>query len=138
MKVANLMSRDVPSCRTIDTLEQASEVMSDHDLEVLPVVDEQGYLVGTVSNVDLRMSAYFRSLPLQLISVESVMKEHPLTCSLDDEVEDVTSRMRDRELLRIPVVDAEGHAVGIVSLEDLGVRGSSVAPGGGVQGLRSR
>ncbi len=127
MKIANLMSKVVPSCRIVDSLEQASEVMSDHDLEVLPVIDEQGHLVGTVSNVDLRMSAYFRSRPLNLISVSSVMEEHPLACSPDDEAEVVTQRMRDRDLERIPVVDAEGHAVGIVSLAQL-VRDSSAAP----------
>jgi CBS domain-containing protein len=42
-------------------------------------------------------------------------------CSEDDDTQDVLGRMGDRQIRRIPVVDANRNLVGIVSLGDLAI-----------------
>lgn len=119
MKVSKLMTKDVHTCRTIDTLAHAAELMWDHDIGSLPVIDTHGRVVGIITDRDLCMAAYTRGLPLHAIAVASTMSAHPATCTQDAEVAAVEEQMRNRQIHRMPVVDDDGHPVGVVSLNDL-------------------
>lgn len=50
-------------------------------------------------------------------------------CFQDDEVEDVLDNMGDIQLRRLPVLDADKHLVGIVSLSDLASNGDAQQAG---------
>lgn len=119
MKVWNLMTKDVQTCRTIDTLERTAELMRDHAIGALPVVDESGHVVGMVTDRDICMAALARGEPLRAIAVATAMTVHPTTCSQNDELIAVEERMRAKQIHRVPVVDDAGHPVGIISLNDL-------------------
>ena len=119
MKISKLMTKDVQTCRTIDTLAQAAQLMWDHDIGALPVVDTHGRVVGMITDRDLCMAAYTRGLPLHAIAVASTMSAHPATCTQDAELAVVEEQMRSRQVHRMPIVDDDGHPVGVVSLNDL-------------------
>ncbi len=119
MKISDLMTKDVYTCRTIDTLAQAAQLMWDHDIGALPVVDTHGRVVGVITDRDMCMAAYTRDLPLHAIAVASTMTEHPTTCARDADLKDVEQRMQKQQIHRMPVVDDDGHPIGIVSLNDL-------------------
>jgi CBS domain-containing protein len=119
MKVWNLMTRGVQTCRPIDTLERTAELMRDHAIGALPVVDDSGHVVGMITDRDVCMAALARGEPLRAIPVATAMAAHPTTCSQDDELAAVEERMRQKQIHRVPVVDDAGHPVGIISLNDL-------------------
>jgi CBS domain-containing protein len=57
LRVAEAMSRQLYSCRPADSLEDAERTMREAQVRRLPVVDEQGSLVGMVTLADLAREA---------------------------------------------------------------------------------
>jgi CBS domain-containing protein len=119
MKISNLMTKTVQTCRSVDTLAQAVQLMWDHDIGAVPVVDESGHVVGILTDRDACMAALTRGEPLHAIAVRDTMTLHPVTCTASAELGQVERKMRDHQVHRMPVVDDDGHPVGIVSLNDI-------------------
>jgi CBS domain-containing protein len=53
--------------------------------------------------------------------VREVMSEEVIWCLEDDDTQEVLGRMADRQVRRIPVIDAQRKLVGIVALGDLAI-----------------
>jgi CBS domain-containing protein len=119
MKIASLVRRNVTSCSIHDTLEYAAQLMWDHDIGCLPVIDDEGHVAGMVTDRDVCMAAYTQGAPLRAIPVTTAMAKRVFSCSLADEVESVERTMREHQIRRMPVIDEQGHPVGILSLNDL-------------------
>ena len=119
MRVAQVMSTDVASCRPGESLAQAAQLMWDRDIGCLPVVDPEGHVAGIITDRDACMAAYTRGEPLHAIEISVAMSHHVLTCQRDDDVADVEARMSAAQIRRMPVIDDQGHPVGMVSLNDL-------------------
>jgi len=119
MKAEQLMSANVYTCRTIDTLDRAAQLMREHEIGSLPVVDEGGHVVGIITDRDICMATYVENAPPRALDVGATMSPHPTTCGRGDDVATVTAQMRRRRVHRVPVVDDAGHPVGIISLDDL-------------------
>lgn len=119
MQVEKIMTRDVASCTASDSLNRAAQLMWEHDCGCIPVVDGDKKLVGIVTDRDLTMAAYTQGKALAQIAVGDVMAHELHTCSAPETVAEVESRMREAQVRRLPVIDASGMLVGIVSLNDL-------------------
>lgn len=119
MKVSKLMANDVITCRTVDTLDDAAQLMWTYDIGTLPVVDEHGRVVGMLTDRDALLAAFTRGQPLRAISAGSTMSANPYTCSQDDDLAVVEAEMGRRQIRRVPVVDHEGRPVGVLSMTDL-------------------
>lgn len=119
MKIAQLMTKDVKCCRQTDMLDAAVRLMWDHDIGVLPVVDDTGQLIGMVTDRDACMSAYLQRQPLHDIAVSVAMTNHPVACGPDDADKQVAALMAKHKIRRIPVVDDAQRPIGLVSLNDL-------------------
>ena len=119
MRVSKLMSQDVITCRATEMLDFAAQQMWTYEVGSLPVVDENGRIIGVLTDRDSLMAAFTRGEPLHAISVGSTMSADPFTCSPDDELADVEEQMRHRQIRRVPVVDEKGRPVGILSIDDL-------------------
>jgi len=57
------------------------------------------------------------------MSIRDIMTPNPRTCRADDAIGDVAQAMADGDFGACPVVDANGHPVGIVTDRDLALRG---------------
>lgn len=119
MKISSLIHRSVTSCTTHDTLERAAQLMWDHDIGCLPVIDDQGHVAGMVTDRDICMAAYMQGAPLRAIPVANAMAKHVFSCTEDDEVSAVEQTLSAHQIHRMPVIDAQGHPVGIVSINDI-------------------
>ena len=120
-RIDELMTRDVRCCGPRDCLDAAAYGMWEADCGCLPVVDSDGagQLVGIVTDRDVCMAALFTGKPLFEIRVEDVMSRDVRSCSPDDPPEEAQAIMQEWQLRRLPVVDAGGRLVGLVSLADL-------------------
>lgn len=119
MRVSSLIQRSVISCTIHDHLERAVELMWTHGIGCLPVVDDQGHVAGMVTDRDICMATYTQGYPLRAIPVSTAMSKHVFSCTEDDEIDAVERVMMEHRIRRMPVIDEQGHPVGIVSLGDM-------------------
>lgn len=124
MKVAELMSRPVETCRQDDSLSVAAQRMWDHNCGSIPVVDATGRPVGVITDRDICMAAYTQGKPLSAIQVNTAMSRTIHTCAPTDSVASAEKLMAVKQVRRLPVVDKEGCLVGLLSLHDIATRGS--------------
>lgn len=119
MKVSALFHRTVTSCTDRDTLEHAASLLWRQNIGCLPVVGDDGRLIGMLTDRDIAIAAFLQGAPLRSITVSSVMAKEVLTCHADDEIDAVVDALIAHRLRRIPVIDADRRVVGIVSLNDI-------------------
>ncbi len=119
MNVFQVMSRNMATCGPDDTLDAAASKMWDRDIGSLPVVDGEDRLVGMVTDRDICMAAYTQGRSLKDTRVGTAMASAVHFGRLTDQLHDIEAIMRTHQIRRVPIVDAEQHVVGIVSLGDL-------------------
>ncbi|MGQ0613363.1 MAG: CBS domain-containing protein [Planctomycetaceae bacterium] len=123
MNVRELMSGDVARCAPDATMAEAARLLWDHDCGALPVVCcETGRVIGMVTDRDLCMAALIRGARLDELPVSVAMSRDVRTCHADDTADRAHAILREHQVRRLPVVDAEGCLVGILSLNDLARR----------------
>jgi CBS domain-containing protein len=138
MKARELMRRDLTSVEPDTLIHEAIYLMEQAGLSTLPVVDEEGKLVGIITEHDLIHSAlpeYFEMLhsisflpnlnqiqrrlkEMAFKPVAEYMKE-VLSVHLDDEDLHIADLLIRKRLKQIPVVDDEGHLVGVIRRIDI-------------------
>ena len=118
MRARDIMTRDPQCCRREDTARRAAEIMRDQDCGVIPVVDESRRVIGIVTDRDLavRVIASGKSVDTRL---NEVMTPGAKCCSADDDLRDVERIMVEAQIRRIPIVDAGGRCIGIISQADI-------------------
>jgi CBS-domain-containing membrane protein len=119
MKVKDLMTTDVKSCREYCTLNSAAQTMWENDIGCVPIVDHENRVIGMLTDRDVCMGAYIQGLSLTAASVTSAMSKQVFSCHPQDDLASVERLMREKQIHRVPVVDAEGRLAGIVSLNDI-------------------
>ena len=105
---------------------EAFELMKNEGVQRLPVLDNDGNLVGIISEknitsavADREVSIVEFALLLSKIKVGDVMTKEVITVSVDDPVELAARKMSDNDISILPVVDNNGKLVGVVSRSDL-------------------
>jgi CBS-domain-containing membrane protein len=119
MQIEELMSRHPKTCTLADDLSTPARLMWEHDIGCVPVVDEHGHALGVVTDRDLCMAVYTRGRTLHEIRVDQVMAPNLISCSPSDSVATAEKLMKDFQVRRLPVVDAFGKLLGMVSQNDL-------------------
>jgi CBS domain-containing protein len=119
MKASALFHRSVITCTDRDHLDTAASQLWRHNVGCLPVVGDDGRLVGMITDRDIAIAALLSGGALHSTTVSSVMAKEVMTCRADDEVEAIVEKMTARRLRRVPVTDDKGRLVGILSLNDI-------------------
>lgn len=119
MLAKHIMSQPVCVCHLSDNLDQAARLMWEDDCGAVPVVDGEGRAVAMLTDRDICMAAYTQGRALQQIGVSTAMSKSLHACLPDDPLEQVEQLMMEYQLRRIPVLDYDGHPVGILALNDL-------------------
>lgn len=102
-----------PSSSVLD----AARAIEDNRIGAV-VVQQQGRVVGIVTDRDLAVRALGRGLDPKETKVADVMTPNPLTLTLADTYADAIELMQKRNVRRIPLVEQE-RVVGMVTLDDL-------------------
>jgi CBS domain-containing protein len=118
MKIRDVMTPDAVAAHPGTTLMAAAEMMRLLNVGSLPVVEGER-VVGIVTDRDIVVRGLALGFNPRSASVADVMTRNVLTCSVDDDVEDVAQQMRDLQVRRLLVVDERERLLGIVSLGDL-------------------
>lgn len=122
MKVEQLMTRNVETCRPDESLHRAAELMWRNDCGALPVVSADGeteQVVGMLTDRDVCMAAYLQGRPLWDMTVASAMSKRVCSCRPTDPIHVALKIMETNQIRRLPVLDANDRLVGLLSLADL-------------------
>lgn len=117
--IRELMTAATHRCYPTDQLSHAAQLMWENDCGCVVVVDHLDRVVGIVTDRDVCMGAYTQGKSLGEIPVSSVCATDVVTCRPEDTVDDVQRLMINHQVRRLPVVEEDGHLVGVLSLSDL-------------------
>lgn len=123
MKVHQLMTRTVETCRSDEHLDRAAGAMWNHDCGVLPVLaagDGTERVVGMLTDRDICMAAYTQGRALHEIPVATAMSQSLCSCRSTDAVEVALRIMETNQIRRLPVLDGDDRLIGLLSLADIG------------------
>jgi len=132
MRVDEIMSTHLETCRSEDSLQAAGRSMWDHDIGILPVVAADGRLTSVITDRDIAMAACITGKPLHEIKVSEVMSKRLVTVLPSDDLHLTEERMQAEQVHRIPVVDRAGFLTGIITINDLAHHLRSRKVGNGV------
>jgi CBS domain-containing protein len=130
------MSKNAITIARDADLHEAARILSENRISGAPVVDEQGRVIGVISEADLLTLAglkrehTFKDVLRNILGepvparkrgnkVEDVMSFPPITAKADDDIGDVAEILDNRRIKRLPVVDDNGKLVGIIARADI-------------------
>ncbi len=119
MKVRDLMVTDVKSCHEFNTLNTAAQLMWDNDIGCIPVLDKDERVIGILTDRDICMATYTQGVSLTGALVTSAMSKQVFSCTPDNDLAFAEKLMREKQVRRLPVIDAQGRLAGIISLNDI-------------------
>ena len=119
MNTERLMSTETAICHRADSLSTAAQLMWEHDCGSVLVVDDEGALVGIITDRDICMAGHMRGRALHTISISDTMSNQVFSCSAEDSLETAGQLMADRQVRRLPIVDSENRPIGVLSLNDI-------------------
>ena len=117
LTVGQLMQDAVTTCTPHTDLSTIASLMTRRSLGSLPVVEQDGTLVGIVTEYDL-LQAMIEGRDLRKLAAMGIMSAVPLTVTEDQTLLQVAELFQDRYMTRVPVVRNK-KLVGILARRDL-------------------
>ena len=129
MLVRDVMSTQVVTVRPQARVKEAVQLLDDHRITAMPVVDDEGLLVGVVSEADLLRGALMpdrrtHEILVQIegrkntLTVSDVMTPRPMSVAADTDLAVAASVFVDTVIKSLPVLD-DGQVIGMVSRRDV-------------------
>ncbi|UOR12948.1 CBS domain-containing protein [Halobacillus amylolyticus] len=115
--VKDVMTSDVSVCQSNETLYDAASMMKQQNVGAIPIADENGQLMGMVTDRDLVIRGYAGKSP-DTTPIQQVMSDHLYHVSPETSLEEASQLMAKHQVRRLPVVE-NGKLTGIISLGDL-------------------
>jgi CBS domain-containing protein len=119
MKCSEVMKKDVECCHRDENVELAAEKMKCRNLGFLPVCDEKGFIVGTLTDRDLALRVLGEHRDAQHTCVRDVMSAELVYCSPDDDLSIAEELMAQHRKSRILCADPDLRPLGVISLSDV-------------------
>jgi CBS domain-containing protein len=134
--VKDVMTGTVVAVRTTAAYKEIVDALVDHAVSAVPVIDEQTKVVGVVSEADLlhKLELAVADVHVRLFDrrrtratkekaagelASALMSSPAITISPESPIGEAARLMEREQVKRLPVVDADGRLVGIVSRRDL-------------------
>jgi len=127
MLVEDLMTRNVAAVRPDQTLAVAARLMWDCDCGALPVVEGERRALGMITDRDICMACWSRGVTPTALLVREAMSIDLVYCSPQATLAAAEAAMSEYQVRRLPVVDAQMHLVGLLSLADI-ARAAALSP----------
>lgn len=118
--VRDVMTSDPMTVEPLTSVQTVARMMRDENIGAV-LVTEGEQLRGLVSDRDLVIRALAEGSDPGNTTVAEACSEDLVTVKPDDDLGLAVKVMREHSVRRVPVVDQERHAVGIVSIGDLAI-----------------
>ncbi len=113
-RAENGMISNPVTIRPTATVGDALAMMAEYKIGGIPVVDENFYLVGIVTNRDLRFQ---RNMATRIDSI--MTKENLITTSRSTDLEAAADILQQYKIEKLPVVDKDNKLVGLLTYKDI-------------------
>jgi CBS domain-containing protein len=123
MRVSEVMTRDVQTVRPDQPVQEAASFMLSADAGSIPVTDGEK-LVGMITDRDIAVRGVAKGRGPDTL-VRELMSDDVICARIDDDCDEVASRMSQAQVRRLPVIDEQERLCGIVSLGDLAREGAT-------------
>lgn len=119
--VSELMTKDPVACTPLTRLEEIERIMHEQNCHEISIVDSlyENRLVGIITDSDIESRARIEGVELSHLNAEQCMSELPLAVNPESSLEDCLRLMDKHHILRMPVVDKDGHYCGVISRTDI-------------------
>lgn len=116
---AEQFMQDAVYCYDVNTTcEQVTREMTAGGFGSVPIVNEEGSVVGIVTEFDL-LKAIMEEKSLSALKAGDIMIRNPLTVTPETAAPELIRLMEEHHRIRLPVVNAEGKLMGIVARRDI-------------------
>jgi len=122
MQVSEIMANIVQNVGWEDSLTTVARIMKDHDIGCV-TVGPSDKLDGILTDRDIVCRGLAIGAPLDCMTAADVMTPEPVTCRVDDTINQAAYIMEKHQVRRLPVMDNDNRLVGIVSLGDISRHG---------------
>jgi len=141
LRCRDIMTRELVVATRDTTVVEASRMMKQEDVGVIPVVEydapagngksegaernyqdrnyARGKLTGLITDRDIVVRCVAENKDCASIRAEDIMSVDIYTAKPNDRVVDVIRKMGDKQVRRIPVVNDNGYLVGMISMADI-------------------
>ena len=129
MFVSRSMTRKVITVGPQANIFEAQELMAQNQIRHLPVIEENGRLLGIVTDRDIRSALpynFFKKPPskeekknFSQLKIDEIMTREPITISPSHTIQDALLIIQDARVGALPVVDEDRKLKGIISVRDL-------------------
>jgi len=127
MLVKNWMSQPAITVNEKDSMQDATKIMKKNNISILPVLKKE-ILVGVITDGDLKRASASDATSLEIhelfyliskIKIKDIMSGTPITVPPDFSVEETAEILLKNKISGVPVVDNQGHVLGIITQNDL-------------------
>jgi homoserine O-acetyltransferase/O-succinyltransferase len=108
--VGDVMIKEVVTIRQGSNVEEAARIMMTEGVTHLPVIDEEGKLVGIVTAWDVS-----KAVALKYTLLEEIMTRKVVISAQWDPIEQAAKRMNEHNISALPVVDAGQRVIGMIT-----------------------
>lgn len=120
----DVMTHEPVCCEPGDSVTRVATVMKKEDVGSIPVVESRTSkrLVGIVTDRDLVVNVLAGGSGIEGATARDAMTPNPVSCRETDDVSDAMKLMKERQVRRMPIIDAEGRLSGIIAQADVATR----------------
>lgn len=122
MSVGEFCNREVIIVEKQESVIEAAKLMRHHHVGDVVVVEEKDNInvpVGIVTDRDIVIEIIAEDVEPASVTVADIMSSELATAREEDELFEAIQYMRSRAVRRLPVVDAQGALVGILTVDDV-------------------
>lgn len=123
MKIRDIMTTEVSTAEPDTTLEEIATIMKEEDVGAVPVIDGDE-LIGIVTDRDIVLRCIAEGKDASEVHAEDILTDDLHTISPEDDVQEASRIMAERQIRRLPVVE-QGTLIGMVSIGDIAVKQGS-------------
>ena len=117
MKIKDIMTKDITSVKSDDTIERAAQLMKQYDVGSIPVCSSDK-VIGIITDRDIALRCVAAGQDTKQQKVCDIMTPDPAVGSPEMNVNDAVKLMGERQIRRLPIVE-NNSLVGIVALGDI-------------------
>lgn len=123
MELKEIMAQNVETVGPDATLQETAEKMKRRNIGVLPVVDGKKP-IGVVTDRDITLRAVAAGADVTKTKVREVMTREPYFAYENQTINEACELMEKNKIRRLIVLNREGALVGVLSLNDVTVKGN--------------
>ena len=122
MKCKEIMSHKTRWCTPECTVKEAVQLMQEHNCGAIPVVDEDMFVQGMVTDRDITLFVILQGKSPETTKLGEFMSRDVITCYEDETLDELVSKMKKYKIRRIPIINSENKLEGMISLGDVAVK----------------